>query len=71
MLSPIVKKSMEHMTSMVFSCIATFVVIAIIALFIARFFGGKSQLNRQIIFSLVVIGGSYFAVMYLIPQFFQ
>ena len=68
MISPIAKKSMEHMTSTVISFVVIMVAVAIAAMLSARFLGGKSQLNRQIIFSLIVIGGGYFAGMYLFPS---
>ena len=68
MISPIVKKSMEHMTSTVISFVVIMVAVAIAAMLSARFLGGKSQLNRQIIFWLIVIGGGYFAGMYLFPS---
>ena len=60
---------MEHMTLTVIGFVIIMVVVAIVAMFLARLLGAKSQVLRQIVFSLVVIGGGYFAVMYVLSKF--
>jgi hypothetical protein len=53
MLSPVVTKSVEHVTSAVISFAFIMVAGAFFAMLLARTFGGKSQIKRQAIFSIV------------------
>ena len=69
MISPVVKKTIEQTTSTVISFVIIMFVVAIFAMFLARLLGAKSQVLRQIIFSLVVICGGYFAFLFVLPMF--
>ena len=68
MISPIVKKSIEHMTLTIISFVVIMLVVTIVAMLLARLLGRKSQVHQQIVFSLVVVGGGYFVVMYMLPR---
>ena len=68
MISPIAKKSMEHMTSTIINIVVIMLVVTIVAMLLARLLGRKSQLHQQIVFSLVIVGGGYFVAMYMLPR---
>ena len=63
MLPPIVTKSIEHLTSAVISFAIIMVSGYLVALLLAKLFGGKSAVLRQVIF-IIVSFGSLFAAAY-------
>ena len=65
MISPIVKKSIEHMTLTIISFVVIMLVVTIVAMLLARLLGRKSQVHQQIVFSLVVVGGLFCGYVYV------
>jgi hypothetical protein len=68
MLPPIVTKSVEHVTSAVISFVIIMVVGAFVAMILARSLGGKSQIKRQAIFSIVSFVGICAAAYYAMSR---
>jgi hypothetical protein len=68
MLPPIVTTSIEHFTSTIISFVVIMLVAAFIAMLLARSFGGKSQLKRQLIFGIVSLGGVCAAGFYALSR---
>jgi hypothetical protein len=68
MLPPIVAKSFEHITLSVISFTVNMVAGAFIAMLLAHSFGGKSQVKRQAIFSIVSLGGLFAATYYVMSK---
>lgn len=64
MLPPVVTKSVEHVTSSVLSFGVIMIVGALVAMLLARSFGGKSTIKRQAIFSIVSFIGICVAAWY-------
>jgi hypothetical protein len=69
MLPPVVTKSLEHLTSTVIGFAAIVVVGALVAMILARSFGGNSKINRQAIFSIVGFFSLCVAAYYAFTRF--
>jgi hypothetical protein len=65
MLHPEITKSIDHMTSVVIVFVAIAATGSLVAMLLARSFGGKSSIRRQAIFSVISFVGlcaaAYFA----------
>ena len=68
MLPPIITKTVEHLTSVVTSFVVIVVAGAFVALVLAHAFGGKSQIKRQTIFSIVSFGSLCAAAYYAMSR---
>lgn len=68
MLPPVVTKTVEHLTSAVISFAVIMVAGAFVAMILAHSFGGKSQIKRQTIFSIVSFGSLCAAAYYAVSR---